>query len=149
MARVAVKDVQVQAQIPGAGGPPFNALVTLNNRDAQLLVDPISEMKEVVEITGIGVARRQRRDAALADVGAITVSGILDAADPDGLFKLLTTAHDAGDPIELVVRYGAAGAPTVTARWLVASVEYETSVGTFVMVRGSLEAEGTFGKANF
>ena len=114
----------------------------LTGNDANLIMDPIVRMRTIVELTGIGVTRRQRRDAALADIGSNSLNGLLDTADPNGLFHLLNGADKTGRPFVTRAEYGAVNA-TIDISWLINSFEFNPTVGTFVMIKGSLDAEGS------
>ena len=124
----------------------FNAQVKLSDDEAQVLIDPIKQMATIVETTGVGESRRQRRDAGLADLGGINVSGLLDPTDADGLYELLKSAHDAGASFELEVAYVDHATPaqrkSIKADWLVETLEIDHTVGTFVMVKGAVVANG-------
>lgn len=149
MARIDVSTITVHARITG-GAPPFNAAppgVALQSDDAKLMLGPINHLKEQVEITGVGITRRQRKDANLADTGDFEISGLMDAADPDGLVKALRSAQKAGN--ELVIRITYSAGVYVEAGWLVENLEIATSVGDFVNVKGSLKASGTFTEMGF
>ena len=114
----------------------------LTGNDANLIMDPIVRMRTIVELTGIGVTRRQRRDAALADVGSNALNGLLDTADPNGLFQLLNGADKTGRPFVVRAEYGGVDA-FIDVSWLINAFEFTPTVGTYVMIKGSLDAEGS------
>ena len=144
MALKNVTGIDVYGSVPA--GAPVVARTELTGNDAQILVDPIKRMTEIVETTGVGVERRQRRDARLQDLGGITISGLLDPAVSTGLHRMLKSAYTAGAPLTLEIAYGGAAGgadETVSANWLVSELEMSQAVGQFVMTKGTLEAQGT------
>ena len=141
MATVKTSDLVIKAmQGTGATIAGFNSAVTLTSAEAKVLIDPVKQLTSIVETTGVGVGRRQRRDAGLKDLGGITISGLLDPVDADGLYELLRLAYDGGLPFSLEVEY--ASGKSIKADWLVESLETDHTVGDFVMVKGSIVATG-------
>ena len=117
----------------------FSAQVTITDDKSKVMLDPIKRMTTIVDTTGVGDERRQRRDAGLEDLGDVTISGLLDPAVANGLYALLVGSFGVGE-FELEVEYDATH--SITANWLVEELESDHVVGDFVMVKAKLKAEG-------
>ena len=139
MARVATRDVVVKATSTTVTA--FNTAVTLTGNDAKLMLDAMKRLQTIVDITGVGVARRQRRDAGLDDLASVSISGLLDTSDTDGLWALLKGSRANRASFLLTVEYGDA-ANAIAANWLVGELESDHVVADFVMAKATLEAEG-------
>ena len=139
MPHVPVKDLVVTAQSDTVTA--FGTAQTLTADEAKLMVEPIKRMQSIVDITGVGVSRRQRRDAGLDDLGGIAITGLLDSEDPNGLWALLKGSREARAHFTLTITY--TSGHEVSADWVVSELESDHVVGDFVMAKGSLEARGT------
>ena len=141
MALLPVKDVQLW--VKSTHVTAFIAALQITDDKAKTMLDPIKRMTTIVDTTGIGDQRRQRRDAGLQDLADVTISGLLDPADNDGLYALLVGSFGVGE-FELDVRYsGSSTNNNIKANWLVAELESDHKVGDLVMVKAKLQAEGS------
>ena len=122
-------DVEVSVTHPNVNGGAKQRLDNLAGME-KLTVSKLDEIRTIIETTGLGKGKKQRRDQKLEDLGNITVTALADFTAATGFSTIFGTIKASGTPYTLEVVW--APGKSFSAKFLVAMLSTPTDAGEFV-----------------